>query len=148
MNKVISIDDFKNKKTENQDNELTKSGISFRERFLSALKDIEIIYKKEVQNAEFSNNIKTKINISNVVKTAKASPLAAYSELHKEFVEKEIQLAQERCEKIFISKFPINNKVTIESLHKKLIEEKNKYKEELSKLASQKMTEYLQLKDK
>ena len=36
----------------------------------------------------------------------------------------------------------------IESLQKKLIEEKYKHKEELSKLASQKMTEYLQLKDK
>ncbi len=92
--------------------------------------------------------IKAKLNISNVVKKAKASPLAAYSDLHKEFVEKEIKLAQERCEKIFTDKFPNNNKVTIEILQKKLIEEKHKYKEELSKLASQKMTEYLQLKDK
>lgn len=57
-------------------------------------------------------------------------------------------MAQERCEKLFTDKFPNNNKVTIESLQKKLIEEKYKYKEELSKLASQKMTKYLQLKDK
>lgn len=148
MNKVISINDFKTKKTENQNEELTKSGISFRERFSAALKDIEISYKEEVENASSPNIVKTKINISSVVKKAKASPLAAYSDLHKEFVEKEIKLAQERCEKLFINKFPNNNKVTIESLQKKLIEEKHKHKEELSKLASQKMTEYLQLKDK
>lgn len=79
---------------------------------------METIYQEEVQNAEFSNHIKIKINISNVVKAAKASPLAAYSDLHKEFVEKEIKLAQERCEKVFTSKFPNNNKVTIESLQK------------------------------
>ena len=148
MNKVISIDDFKNKKIENQNEELTKAGISFRERFSVALKSMETSYQEEVKNADSSTQIKTKINISNVVKKAKASPLAAYSDLHKEFVEKEIKLAQERCEKLFVDKFPNNNKVTIESLQKKLIEEKYKHKEELSKLASQKMTEYLQLKDK
>lgn len=148
MNKVISIDDFKTKKIENQNEELTKAGISFRERFSVALKSMETSYQEEVKNADSSTQIKTKINISNVVKKAKASPLAAYSDLHKEFVEKEIKLAQERCEKLFVDKFPNNNKVTIESLQKKLIEEKYKHKEELSKLASQKMTEYLQLKDK
>jgi hypothetical protein len=148
MNKVISIDDFKSKKIENQNEELTKAGTSFRERFSVALKDMEKKYQEEVKNANLPNLIKTKINISNVVKKAKASPLAAYSDLHKEFVENEIKLAQERCEKIFINKFPNNNKVTIESLQKKLVEEKYKHKEEISKLASQKMTEYLQLKDK
>ena len=122
--------------------------VYLRERFSVALKSMETSYQEEVKNADSSTQIKTKINISNVVKKAKASPLAAYSDLHKEFVEKEIKLAQERCEKLFVDKFPNNNKVTIESLQKKLIEEKYKHKEELSKLASQKMTEYLQLKDK
>ncbi len=82
------------------------------------------------------------------MKKAKASPLAAYSDVHKDWVETEINNSLKRCEKIFTDKFPNNNKITIENLQKKLIEEKHKYKEELSKLASQKMTEYLQLKDK
>ena len=45
-------------------------------------------------------------------------------------------------------KFQDKKKPTIESLQKQLAEERALYKAELSKLASQKMTEYLELKDK
>lgn len=45
------------------------------------------------------------------------------------------------------TKFQDKKKTTIISLQKQLAEERNLYKAELSKLASQKMTEYLELKD-
>lgn len=44
-------------------------------------------------------------------------------------------------------KFQDKKKPTIESIQKQLTEERDLYKAELSKLASQKMTEYLELKD-
>ncbi len=147
MKNIISLNDFKQKQ-EPAFEKLTKAGISFRNRFSEALEDLESCYKKEVTEATSETKVKTKINISSVVKKAKASPLAAYSDVHKDWVETEINNSLKRCEKIFTDKFPNNNKITIENLQKKLIEEKHKYKEELSKLASQKMTEYLQLKDK
>lgn len=147
MTNIISLNDFKQKQEEVSE-KLTKAGISFRSRFSEALKELEDCYKSEVKNATVSSQVKTKINISNVVKKAKASPLAAYSDVHKDWVETEINNALNRCKEVFDTKFPNSNKVTIESLQKKLIEERQIHKAELSKLASQKMTEYLQLKIK
>lgn len=88
------------------------------------------------------------MSVSHFVKKAKFSPLTAYSSLHKEWVENEVKKVQARCEELFNNKFPNSNKITIESLQKKIIEERKQHKEEISKLASQKMTEYLQLKEK
>lgn len=143
---IISINDFKKNKTSEED--LTKAGISFRMRFSEALSDLEVKYQKEINEASISSQVKTKINISNIVKQAKSSPLAAYSSLHKEWVENEVKKVHARCEELFNKKFPNSNKITIESLQKKIIEERKQHKEEISKLASQKMTEYLQLKEK
>lgn len=147
MINIISLNDFKEKKQSDAEN-LTKAGISFRNRFSEALKDLEKGYKDEVENATTSSQVKTKINISNVVKKAKASPLAAYSDIHKYWVETEITSSLTRCKELFDKKFPNSNKVTVESLQKKLSEERQIHKAELSKLASQKMTDYLQLKSK
>lgn len=147
MKNIISLNDFKQKQ-EPSFEKLTKAGISFRERFSEALKELEECYINEVNNATMSSQVKTKINISIVVKSAKASPLAAYSDVHKNWVETEINNALIRCKEVFDKKFPNSNKITIESLQKKLSEERQTYKAELSKLASQKMTDYLQLKSK
>ena len=147
MTNIISLNDFKQKQ-EPKSEKLTKAGISFRNRFSEALKELEACYEKEVENANAHTQIKTKINISTVIKKAKSSPLAAYSDVHKDWVENEINTALNRCREIFEKKFPNSNKVTIKSLQKKLTEERQRHKEELSKLASQKMTEYLQLKNK
>lgn len=147
MTNIISLNDFKDKKQPDAE-KLTKAGISFRNRFSEALKELENAYKNEVENATSSSQVKTKINISNVVKKAKASPLAAYSDVHKDWVETEINNSLTRCKEVFDKKFPNSNKVTVESLQKKLSEERKIHKAELSKLASQKMTEYLQLKSK
>lgn len=82
MNKVISLNDFKNKKENNKGEEkLTKAGKSFRESFMNALNELENNFNKEVKNDKVISEIKTKINISTVVKHSKSSPLAAYSEL-------------------------------------------------------------------
>lgn len=148
MNKIISLNDFKNEKESNKDEEkLTKAGKSFRERFVNALNELENNFNTEIKNAKVSSEVKTKINISTVVKHAKSSPLAAYSDLHKEFVESKIKEVITRCNQKLELKFQDKKKPTIESLQKKLIEERAIHKTELSKLASQKMTEYLELKD-
>lgn len=148
MKNIISLDDFKTKKNSIEDEQnLTKAGKSFRERFSKALTELELIFDKELSEAKISSEVKTKINISSVLKQAKSSPLAAYSDLHKEFVENEIKEVFQRCNKKLEVKFQDKKKPTIESLQKQLAEERVLYKAELSKLASQKMTEYLQLKD-
>lgn len=147
MTNIISLNDFKeNKQSENE--KLTKAGVSFRNRFSEALKELEKAYEDEVEKSTTSSQVKTKINISNVVKKAKASPLAAYSDVHKDWVETEIATSLTRCKEILDKKFPNSNKITVESLQKKLREERQIHKAELSKLASQKMTDYLQLKSK
>lgn len=147
MKNIISLDDFKTKKTTEDGLNLTKAGKSFRERFSKALTELELSFDKELSEAKVSSEVKTKINISSVLKQAKSSPLAAYSDLHKEFVESEIKEVVQRCNKKLEVKFQDKKKPTIESLQKQLTEERTLYKAELSKLASQKMTEYLQLKD-
>lgn len=148
MKNIISLDDFKNKKnTEDVSQKLTKAGKSFRERFSTALLELELIFDKELADAKLSSDIKTKINISSILKQAKSSPLAAYSDIHKEFVENKVKEVVDRCNKKLELKFQNKKKPTIESLQKQLIEEKMTYKAELAKLASQKMTEYLNLKD-
>lgn len=149
MKNIISLDDFKTKKATTEDEQqLTKAGKSFRERFSNALIELELLFDKELANAKVSSEVKTKINISNVLKQAKSSPLAAYSDLHKEFVENKINEAIQRCNKKLEAKFQDKKKPTIESLQKQLTEERVLHKAEISKLASQKMTEYLELKDK
>lgn len=149
MKNIISLDDFKNNKSNNTEKteDLTKAGKSFRERFLNALQELELVFDKEISKANFSSEIKTKINISSVLKHAKSSPLAAYSDLHKQFVEDNIKEAINRCNKKLDVKFQDKKKPTIESLQKRLVEERALHKAEISKLASQKMSEYLQLMD-
>lgn len=149
MSKIISLNDFKNKQENNEGEEkLTKAGKSFRERFMNALNELERNFNKELNDAKMSSEVTTKINISTVVKHAKSSPLAAYSDLHKEFVEAKIKEVITRCNQNLEMKFQDKKRPTVESLHKKLLEERALYKSELSKLASQKMTEYLELKDR
>lgn len=149
MKNIISLDDFKNNKSNNSETkeELTKAGKSFRERFSKAITELEMQFDKELANAQVSSEVKTKINISTVLKQAKSSPLAAYSELHKEFVESKIKDVVNRCNQKIEIKFQNKKKPTIESLQKQLTEERALHKAEISKLASQKMTEYLELKD-
>lgn len=149
MKNIISLDDFKTKKTITEDDQqLTKAGKSFRERFSNALIELELLFDKELANAKVSSEVKTKINISNVLKQAKSSPLAAYSDLHKEFVENKINEAIQKCNKKLELKFQDKKKPTIDGLQRQLAEERALHKAELAKLASQKMTEYLELKDK
>ncbi len=150
MKNIISLDDFKKNKSNTSETkeELTKAGKSFRERFSKAITELEMQFDKELANAQVSSEVKTKINISSVLKQAKSSPLAAYSDLHKEFVESTIKDVIDRCNQKLEIKFQTNKKPTIESLQKKLSEERAVHKAELAKLASQKMTEYLELKDK
>lgn len=149
MSKIISLNDFKNKQENNEGEEkLTKAGKSFRERFMNALNELERNFNKELNDAKMSSEVTTKINISTVVKHAKSSPLAAYSDLHKEFVEAKIKEVITRCNQNLEMKFQDKKRPTVESLNKKLLEERALYKSELSKLASQKMTEYLELKDR
>lgn len=149
MKNIISLDDFKTKKATTEDEQqLTKAGKSFRERFSNALTELELLFDKELANAKVSSEVKTKINISSVLKQAKSSPLAAYSDLHKEFVENKINEAIQRCNQKLEIKFQDKKKPTIESLQKQLAEERALHKAELAKLASQKMTEYLELKNK
>ena len=116
-------------------------------KILNALQELESVFDKEISKANFSSEIKTKINISSVLKHAKSSPLAAYSDLHKQFVEGNIKEAINRCNKKLDVKFQDKKKPTIVSLQKRLVEEKALHKAEISKLASQKMSEYLQLMD-
>lgn len=143
MTKVISINDFKNKKDNNDVEKLTKAGNSFRERFVNSLKVLQEQFNDELENANSISDVKTKINISTVVKHAKASPLAAYSEHHKEFVANLIEDAINECNRSLESKFTGTKKPTIESLQKQLTEERSLFKSELAKIASQKMTEYI-----
>lgn len=145
MTKVISINDFKNKKDNNDVEKLTKAGKSFRERFVNSIKALQEQFDDELEKANSISDVKTKINISTVVKHAKASPLAAYSDHHKEFVANLIENAINECNKSLEDKFTGSKKPTIESLQKQLIEERAIYKAELSKISSQKMTEYISL---
>lgn len=145
MTKVISINDFKNKKDNNDVEKLTKAGKSFRERFVNSLKALQEQFDDELEKANSISDVKTKINISTVVKHAKASPLAAYSEHHKEFVANLIENAINECNKNLEAKFTGSKKPTIESLQKQLIEERALFKAELSKIASQKMTQYIEI---
>jgi hypothetical protein len=62
-------------------------------------------FNDELEKANYISDVKTKINISTVVKHAKASPLAAYSEHHKEFVSNLIEDAIKECNKSLEDKF-------------------------------------------
>ena len=96
---------------------------------------------------KLASDVKAKINISSVLKIANASPLTAYSDLHRDVVGKNVEEAKKRCELAIKAKFKVAKaRPTVESLQRQLSEERAAHAEALSKLASQKMTEYLDAK--
>lgn len=155
--KVVSIDQFK-KQSEGRKGqsiaatgsddfeELTKAGKAFRERFFETLAKMESEFNAQLAKAEKASDVKVKINISAILKRAQASPLTAYSDLHRELVSTKVEEANRRCEQAVKAKFKvIKSRPTLDSLQKTLAQERAAHAAELSRLASQKMTEYLQL---
>lgn len=151
--KVVSLDQFKKKTDTNlalveapidSDEGLTAAGKAFRARFNEALAALEAEFESQLAKAEMASDVKVRINVSTALKIAQASPLTAYSDLHREAVGKKVDEAKKRCEEAIKAKFKVvKARPTIESLQKQLAKERAEHATAVSKLASQKMTEYL-----
>lgn len=151
--KVVSLDQFKKAPLASapkvdlpidDDEGLTEAGKSFRKRFSEALAGLEGQFEAQLAKAEKASDVKVRVNVSAALKIAQASPLTAYSDLHREVVAKKVEEAKKRCEEAVKAKFKvIKARPTIESLQKQLAQERAEHATAISKLASQKMTEYL-----
>lgn len=151
--KIISLDQFKKDASlaksgteikHESDEKLSEAGKEFRVRFAEAIAKMELEFNTSLIQAPKSSDVKVKINVSSVLKIAKSSPLTAYSELHRAFVKLAIDDAKRRCDEAIKGKFKeVKARPTIEDLQKRLTKERHEHAAALSKLASQKMTEYL-----
>lgn len=132
------------------DAKLTKAAQDFRIRFLAAFEALKAQARSELDQASQKSEVKTRINVSSVLKLAKSSPLTAYSPLHREILIPMVEQAAVEHEAAMAAKFSTGSpkrKQTISNLEKELKEAKATFESQLSRLASQKLTEHLSQRD-
>lgn len=125
---------------------LTKPAREFRARFFAALQELKDESFMALAQAKTRADMKAKINVSLVLKRAKASPLTAYSPLHRDTLLPFVEAAGDELLKAIQERFsnPSNKrKSSISCLSNELVESRRSFEKQLATLASQKLSSYI-----
>ena len=124
---------------------LTKAGIDFRARFETALSELGAEARAELKTATAASDLKTRITVSAVLKRAKASPLAAYSPLHKDALLPMVEAASAELASLVSAAFKpkTRRRPSATALQAQLKKERAEHAKALSKLASQRLAEFV-----
>lgn len=117
------------------------AGLRFRTRFVEALRTIEREAAKQVSEAKSRADVKIRINVSQVLKLAKASPLSVYSPQHREALLPLVEDAKKRHQ-AKLKKLGTKLGERIGALSKWQDLERGRSQGELSRLASEKLSVY------
>jgi hypothetical protein len=161
MSERFSLDDFRkvvpaNAETLNapvpspisgEDSEcrLTRAGQEFRRRFCAALDGIEIEAASRLAKATKRAEAKTIISVAAVAKRAKASPLSAYSPLHRDALIPRVEAAIAKHEAALSKAFKRTGRKTptVAALTSQLRQERARHEEQIRALASQKFSDMI-----
>jgi len=122
---------------------LPRAARDFRQRFATALQALVTEAMAELENVISPKNVKIKINVSAVLKRSHSSPLTAYSPLHRDVLLPLVESESLKVKKAQANQCNGKKKPTVASLQTELREAKEIYEKALSRLASQKMTDFI-----
>ena len=124
---------------------LTKAGLGFRKRFIEALDALSTELRQQIASATKAEEVPDRITVSAVLKRAKASPLAAYSPLHRDELLPMVEKAATEIEELIAATFKPRRRTraTINSLRAELRQLRFDHSEALAKLASQRLSEFV-----
>lgn len=120
------------------------AGEDFRRRVLDALSRMKLEATDQLNFAKSPKDVTTKINVSSVLKRAKASPLSIYSPLHKSLL-KMVTQEKDRQKKVLHEKFSprCKRKKVIGPSKKEAKIAKDSQAELLRQRASKELSEFL-----
>ena len=124
---------------------LTKAGLDFRQRFHDALAQLKAEATTEIKAAAKPADARTKITVSSVLKRAKASPLAAYSPLHRDALLPLVEAASDEISALMAASFKrkTRSRPSAKELAAELKKARHDHAKAIAKLASQRLSEFL-----
>lgn len=128
---------------------LTKAGLDFRQRFHVALAQLKAEATAEIKAADKPADVRAKITVRSVLKRAKASPLAAYSPLHRDDLLPLVEAASDEISALMAASFKrkTRSRPSAKELAAELKKARQDHAKAIAKLASQRLSEFVAKSD-